>query len=82
MIVDVLGAFLFFALGVIVGLNRDLFRSEPEHLPQPMATTDPNLFMYGKHKMSWFQERTNERDPALRRLPLREYARTKSKAAK
>jgi hypothetical protein len=73
MIVDIVGAFLFFALGVIVGLNRDLFRFKPEQLPQPMATTDPDLYMYGKHKISWFQERTNVSTPGLNPKRLNSY---------
>lgn len=78
MLVDIMGAILFFAAGLIVGLNgTDLFRLK-KPIKRPMATKDPNMFMYGRHKMHWFWTRQYDEDEEMRKLPLRTYAKMKS----
>lgn len=78
MIVDLVGASLFFAIGVVVGLNWFSLSKKRTRLNNPMATRDPDHFLYGKHKMAWFWMRQYDEDEGLRRLPLRKYAKLKS----
>ena len=78
MIVDIMGSLFMFTMGVIVGVNgTDLFRLRKSIKP-PMATKDPEMFLYGKHKMHWYWTRQYDEDEKMRKLPLRTYAKMKS----
>ena len=77
MIVDIIGAALFFAAGVIVGLNgMDLWRLK-KPIKRPMATKDDEMFLYGKHKMEWFWRRQYDKD-VQKPISLKDYAKLRS----
>ena len=61
-------------LGVVLYANRDLI-PRPTPRRKRGAVSDPEAFLYGKHKIHWWHLREADEDIGKRRLSLREYAK-------
>ena len=82
MFMGMLWAVMWFTLGCIATLNRDILSLKRSRLTQPMAIPDPDspTYLHGRHKMEWFWMRETEENPAYKGLSLRQYAKIKSSA--